>query len=248
MCRHVAYLGAARPLRELLYDAPHALVDQGRTPREMVVAKDNPDGWGIAWWADVDPTPRRYRTTTTMWEDTAFSDAGCPAPAALGAVRKASPHTTRRAVNNAPFLSESRVGPIAFSLNGYAFQGGSEGRIRNELAPGADLEGDTDSEVLFHLLRTRLDAGADLPRALAAVHHIVDPSKDAYVNLLAMTRDQIAATTWQHSLYQRRTDDASFTVVSEPVDLEEGWERVPDAHLLVADRNGVTTSPLEGMR
>lgn len=248
MCRHVGYLGTARPLRDLLFDAPHALVDQGRTPREMVVAKDNPDGWGIAWWADEDPRPRRYRTTTTMWADTDFSGSDCPAQAALGAVRKASPHTTLRVVNNAPFLADTRIGPIAFSLNGYAFHGGAEARIRSELSPGTDLDGDTDSEVLFHLLRARILAGADLAAALAGVHHTVAPTRDAYVNLLAMTRDQIVATTWHHSLYQRRTDAASFTVASEPVDLERGWERVPDAHLLVADRSGVTMSPLEGMR
>ena len=41
MCRHLAYLGPPLPVRDLVFDAPHALVHQGRAPREMVVAKDN---------------------------------------------------------------------------------------------------------------------------------------------------------------------------------------------------------------
>ena len=246
MCRHLAYLGPPRALATFI-DAPHGLCQQGRAPREMVVAKDNPDGWGIAWWKPDERTPHRYRTTTTMWDDHDFPDCDHRAVAVLGAVRKASPGTTLRAANNAPFVADTRVGPVAFSLNGYAFHGGSEARLRGELANGTVLDGDTDSEVLFALLRERINAGIEPATALAAVHHIANPSADAYVNLLLVTRDQIAATTWQHTLYLRHTGGAT-TIASEALDTDPGWSRIPDAHLVAASHHEITATPLEGLR
>ena len=56
-----------------------------------------------------------------MWEDTAFTAGDEKAVALLAAVRKASPATTLDAANNAPFVAPSRLGPLAFSLNGHAF-------------------------------------------------------------------------------------------------------------------------------
>lgn len=213
----------------------------------MVVAKDNPDGWGIAWWSGSDPAPHRYRTTVTAWEDTTFAHCDATATAVLAAVRKASPSTTLREVNNAPFVAETRIGPIAFSLNGFAFRDGSEHRLRALVRPQIAIDGDTDSEVLFALLRQAIDDGTELPAALAAVHQIAAPAPDAYVNLLAVTAHQIAATTWNHTLYVRETD-AGTDVASEPLDADPGWNRVPDAQLVAATDTNVTLVPLEGFR
>ena len=246
MCRHIGYLGRSRALATFL-DAPHGLREQGRAPREMVVAKDNPDGWGVAWWEHRDAAPRHYRTTTKMWEDDAFADAHHCATAALAAVRKASPDTTLQSVNNAPFVADTRAGHLAFSLNGYAFHDGGARRLHDALAPETRLDGDTDTEVLFALLCARVDAGAAPSAALAAVHHVVDPSAGAYVNLMVVGADEIAATTWHHTLYVQRTDDAT-TIASEALDADPAWQRVPDASLLVADRTGVTITDLEGLR
>ena len=245
MCRHLAYVGPPRPVRDFVFDAPHALVHQGRAPREMVVAKDNPDGWGVAWWPPGAVEPRRYRTTTVMWDDTGFADGDDKAVALLAAVRKASPNTTLDARNNAPFLAESRVGPLAFSLNGHAFHASCADRVKGALAPGTPLVGDTDSEVLFALTRERIDAGRSPADALAAVHHVVAPGSEVYVNLLLVTPEQIVATTWQHTLYVH-TGTGATTVASEALDPDDRWTRVPDASLLVADADRVDITPLEG--
>ena len=246
MCRHLAYVGPPRPVRDVVFDAPHALVHQGRAPREMVVAKDNPDGWGVAWWPPGAVDPRRYRTTTVMWEDTDFTAGDDKAVALLAAVRKASPNTTLDAVNNAPFLAESRVGPLAFSLNGHAFHASCADRVKGALAPGTPLEGDTDSEVLFALTRERIDAGHSAAEALAAVHHVIAPGPEVYVNLLLVTTEQIVATTWQHTLYVHR-DAGATTVASEALEPGGSWDRVPDAGLLVADAEHVRITPLAGL-
>jgi hypothetical protein len=247
MCRHLAYLGPPRALGDFLVDAPHGLREQGRAPREMVVAKDNPDGWGVAWWPALDSEPFRYRTTTTMWSDDGFGDGDRTAIALLAAVRKASPNTALDAVNNAPFIAKTRLGDVAFSLNGHAFHASCEERVRGALAPETPLEGDTDSEVLFALVRERIDTGASPGEALAAVHHVIDPGAEVYVNLLLVAPDAIVATTWQHTLYVKYVD-ASITVASEALDADPAWRRVPDASLLIADRMGATMTPLEGLR
>jgi glutamine amidotransferase len=245
VCRHLGYLGPPRPVRELLFDAPHALVHQGRAPREMVVAKDNPDGWGVAWWPPLADAPGHYRTTTVMWEDTAFADGDDETVAALAAVRKASPNTTLDAVNNAPFVARSRLGWLAFSLNGHAFHASCEARVRAALPRGAALAGDTDSEVLFALVRERIDAGAGATEAIAAVHRIIDPGPEVHVNLLLVLPELMVATTWQHSLHVR-SGHGSTTVASEPLDADPGWSRVADASLLVADADHVQLTSLEG--
>ena len=247
MCRHLAYLGPPRAVGDLLFDAPHSLREQGCAPREMVVAKDNPDGWGVAWWSPDAHEPHHYRTTTRMWDDTTFAAADAPAAAALGAVRKASPNTTLNPVNNAPFVAATRVGVIAFSLNGHAYHPSCKPQIVAALEPDAQLVGDTDSEALFALVRARIAAGMEPATAVAAVHHVIDPGPDVYVNLLLVTADQIVATTWQHSLYVRQSDGAT-TVASEALDSDPAWERIPDAHLLVATADHRTITPLEGLR
>jgi glutamine amidotransferase len=245
VCRHLAYIGAPRAVRDFVFDAPHALVHQGRTPREMVVAKDNPDGWGAAWWPPGAIEPRHYRTTTVMWDDTAFTAGDEKAVALLAAVRKASPNTALDAVNNAPFVAGSRVGTLAFSLNGHAFHASCADRVKGALGPGTPLVGDTDSEVLFALTRERIDAGRTPAEALAAVHDVVAPGPEVYVNLLLVTPDQIVATTWQHTLYVH-TGAGATTVASEALEPDDGWRRVPDASLLVADADTVRITRLEG--
>lgn len=214
----------------------------------MVVANENPDGWGVAWWADAEPEPQQYRATVEIWLDAEFADRDAFGTAVLGAVRKASPGTALQTVNNAPFLEETRMGAVAFSLNGFAFRNPEvQTRLRAAVPTTTSLAGDTDSEVLFALLRQHVDGGGPLPSALAAVHHTVAPGADEFLNMLAVTEHQIVATTWHHTLYVRRTGDAT-TVASEPLDDGPGWERIPDAHLVVADHESLTTVPLEGLR
>lgn len=244
MCRHVAHLGAPRPIADLLH-APHGLCAQGRAPREMIVADDNPDGWGIAWWTSPRLGPLHYRSTEPIWTDTGFRHSTDCAGAMLAAARKASPGTTLHTVNNAPFVATTELGPVAFSLNGHAFQGGTEARLRAEVPPGISLAGDTDSEVLFAILRARIVEGADLAAALAAVHAVVAPAPDVYVNLMAMTANALTATTWRHTLYAHHTE-LGTTLASEPLDADPAWTRVPDAHLVTADAHGFHLSPLEG--
>lgn len=244
MCRHLAYVGPAVPLGGLLFDASHCLVRQGCAPREMVVADDNPDGWGVAWWTPPRPEPRHYRTTVPMWEDRAFDRGGDDATAVVAAVRKASPATALDPVNNAPFVAMTRLGAVAFSLNGHAFHESCADRLHAAVPDEVRVVGDTDSEALFAIVRERIAAGSDLPDAVAAAHHVLDPGPQVYVNLLLGSSTTIVATTWRHTLYVRRAASGT-TVASEPLDAGSAWTRVPDRHLLTATATTLTVDPLE---
>ena len=212
----------------------------------MVVARDNPDGWGIAWWSPATSEPHHYRTAAPMWDDRGFNANGQTAIATLAAVRKASPATTLDPVNNAPFVAATRVGAVAFSLNGHVFHPSCADRVRAAVPADAPLVGDTDSEAVFAIVRDRIATGSDPATAVAAVHQVIDPGPEVYVNLLLVGAGAIVATTWQHTLYVRR-DRNGTTVASEPLDAT-AWERVPDAHLLVADADTLTITPLGGLR
>jgi glutamine amidotransferase len=117
--------------------------------------------------------------------------------------------------------------------------------VRGALTPGTPLDGDTDSEVLFALVRERIDAGQAPADAVAAVHHVIAPGPEVHVNLLLVTLEQVVATTWQHSLHVR-TGDGATTVASEALDTDPTWRRVPDAALVAADTEQVRITPLGG--
>ncbi len=101
MCRHLAYIGPPVALRSLLFDAPHALVHQARTPRFQHAGPDNPDGWGVAWGSDPS---ERYRTAIPMWDDVAFAG-----PERAGGVLAAARYATRGLDARRPQLGTVRL-------------------------------------------------------------------------------------------------------------------------------------------
>jgi glutamine amidotransferase len=237
MCRHLAYLGPPIALRSLLYDAPHALVDQARTPKHQTSGKDNPDGWGIAWGSDP---VEHYRSALPMWEDAGFA-ADRHAPFVLAAARYASPGSTRDVRNAAPFVSDGWV----FSLNGYvsAFRDGFGDVLRALLSDHRrrGLEGDTDSEVVFALVLDRLDDGATPGEALAEASRIVRAESTGALNLLLSDGERVAATALGNSLFLRT--EGALVVASEPLDGGGSWVEVDSGSLVENDR----VTPLEGL-
>ncbi|MCC3771939.1 class II glutamine amidotransferase, partial [Streptomyces sp. UNOC14_S4] len=74
MCRHLAVLGPAEPMRTTLTDPPYSLVRQSWAPRRQRHGTVNADGFGVGWYAPGDPVPARYRRAGPVWGDTAFAD------------------------------------------------------------------------------------------------------------------------------------------------------------------------------
>ncbi len=245
MCRHVAHIGAPTPLDRLLFGAPRSLCEQGRDAREMLWGTSNPDGWGVAWWTDPRRPPRHYRSTTSMWDDHSFPGDSDHSPALLGAIRMASPGSTRRTENNAPFVATTKAGTAAFSLNGWALHPSCEHRVRALRPADIEIVGDTDSEILFAAVRERIGCGADPATAVAAVHRAVAPNREVALNMLLVQADLMIATTWRNTLYVHARADGT-TVASEPLTPYDDWTRVPDASLLVATPTNLRIEPLEG--
>jgi glutamine amidotransferase len=243
VCRHLAAIG--HPVAgDLLFDAPHALCDQARTPKHQPVGRTNPDGWGVAWYppsAPVGATPEHYRTVTSIWDDHDFvpTARAIECRTVIAAARLASPGLALAPESNAPFVA----GPWAFSLNGFVegFGGEVGDALRAALSAErhASLRSDTDSEVLFALALDVIDAGVPPADALVAVMHQVTAITTGRVNLLMTEGDAVYATRWGNSLFARGT-----VVASEPLDDTDDWLEVPDRSLVVTDGCGIRTSAL----
>jgi glutamine amidotransferase len=246
VCRHVAYLGPPVALRTLLVDPPHSLLRQSWAPRAQRYGTVNADGFGVGWYAEDDPVPARYRSDRPMWTDASFSDVArvVRSRAVLAAVRSATPGLPYTVGAAAPFAA----GRYLFSHNGVV-PGWPDrlGTITAGLVVEALLrtmahEAATDSALLWALTQQRLDAGAALPDALAAVVRLASTA-GGRLNLLATDGVQIAATAYGDTLTWR-ADERGVVVGSEPFDDEPGWVDVPDRSLLLATPDGVTVSPL----
>jgi glutamine amidotransferase len=229
MCRHLAYLGPKVSLHELLFGARHSLCNQARAPRHQTSGDDNPDGWGVGWYADDEP--HQYRTTMRIWDDVVFEQRShvIESGAMLAAARLASPGATIHESGNAPF----RNGRWLFSLNGAVkdYHSGVSDKLHELVSAErlAALEGDADSEVLFALVLDQLDAGARPVDALAAVVDDVLTITKARLNLLLTDGHETAATRVGNSLFV-----AHATIASEPLDDDPEWREVPDRSLVTA--------------
>lgn len=248
MCRHLAYLGPPLSLAELLLEPEHSLLRQTWAPRDMRGSGSvNADGFGIGWYVGADADPVRYRRSIPMWADATLPDLArtVRSGAVLAAVRNGTVGMPVLETACAPFTE----GRWLVSHNGVVAGWPESVADLAKGLPVADLltmEAPTDSVLVWTLLRHRLREGAGLAEAVAGVTaEVAQSAPGSRLNLLATDGELIVATTWQHSLAVRR-EDGGVLVASEPTDPDNSWEQVPDACLLVADRNDVHLSPLDG--
>lgn len=157
MCRLVAYSGPPLPLRRLLLDPPHNLYKQAYAPLEMTSGVLNADGYGFGWY-DADNRPRIYTHTLPIWSDGNLQDLADTLSARLwlANVRSATPGQAVNLANTQPF----RHGNLMYMHNGFLedFNNGLRGRFHEHLdsALSANLQGNSDSEYLFALIRQQL--------------------------------------------------------------------------------------------
>ena len=244
MCRHLAYLGRPRALRELLTDPPHALLRQSWQPRRQRYGTVNADGFGVGWYADGDPVPARYRREVPMWADRSFPDVArvVRSGAVLAAVRSATDGMAQGEAAVAPFAA----GPFLFSHNGVVpgWPASADPLVAGMTAAELlAMEAVSDAALLWTVVHRRLAGGARMPEALAAVVRLAASTAGGRLNLLLTDGRSIAATTWGDTL-SWRADATGVVVASEPYDDDPGWVDVPDRTLLVATPDGVDTAPL----
>jgi predicted glutamine amidotransferase len=152
MCRWMAWLGQPVLIEELLFNTEHGIVDQSLHAR-MGAEPTNGDGFGLGWYGSGEG-PAVYRSISPAWSDSNLRElaAHTESPLFLTHVRAAIGSPVQE-TNCHPF----RRGQWLFVHNGYIADFHVVRRdlmLAIEPAQFADVEGSTDTEVVFHLALT----------------------------------------------------------------------------------------------
>ena len=153
MCRWLAYSGSPILLEELLYKPEHSLIDQSLHAR-LGVETTNGDGFGVGWYGPDTETPAVFHSIEPAWNDRNLREVAghVQSPLFLAHIR-ASTGTAVQQTNCHPFRHDRWL----WVHNGLVrdFH-----RVKRELALAVDeslypqMEGSTDSEMLFYLALT----------------------------------------------------------------------------------------------
>ena len=251
MCRWLAYSGAPIFLEDLLFRPEHSLIDQSLASRTDDTTT-NGDGFGIGWFGERE-TPGVYKDTRPAWNDDNLRDLAANIRSRLffAHVRSASAGIPVQQSNCHPF----RHGRWLFMHNGYI-----EGfaRLRRELllaiAPElfAEIQGSTDSEVMFFLALTfgldddplgGVERMAGFVEATGRARGVEAP-----LQMTLGVSDGRRIFAFRYSTRGRSKNlfhnlnigslrgvnpdlpDGTHAIVSEPLtNLSEEWEKIPEA-------------------
>jgi glutamine amidotransferase len=270
MCRWLAYTGSPVLLDDLLYKPQYSLIVQSLHSR-LGVEATNGDGFGVGWYG-TESTPGVYRSVEPAWNDRNLLDlAGHIRSQLVFAHVRASTGTPVQQTNCHPF----RRGRWLWMHNGSiaGFRG-----LKRDLAMAVDpslypdIEGSTDSELLFYLALTaglEDDAPTAVARAVGLVEDVARRhGQDFPVQMTVATTDGETLYAFRYSsegrsrslfhstdvstlrhqypdnpVFHRLSDDARL-VVSEPLgDLRGAWREVPEATCLVVRHGAEELQP-----
>jgi predicted glutamine amidotransferase len=265
MCRWMAWHGQPVIVEELLFKTQHSLIDQSLHSR-MGAETTNGDGFGMGWYGAGDG-PAVYRSVKPAWGDANLSHlAGhIESPLFLAHIRAAIGSPVQE-TNCHPFQHGRWLLVHNGFVNGFR-------TIRRELMFAIDpthfedIEGSTDSEVMFRLALTfgleddplgALERTLGFVEAVAERHGIdkaiqasigvsdglclwaVRYSTEGHSRTLFVSED---ASTIRHLHPEnerlQRLEDADRIVVSEPLaDLAGAWHEIPESTALVVHPDG----------
>ncbi|MER6446116.1 class II glutamine amidotransferase [Streptomyces venezuelae] len=272
MCRWLAYSGTPQLLETILYKPAHSLIDQSLHSR-LGVETTNGDGFGVGWYTQEDlATPATFRDIGPAWNNRNLRELAdhVRSPLFFAHIR-ASTGTAVQQTNCHPF----RHGRWMFMHNGAIAE---FHRMRRELTMLIDpelypnVEGTTDSEVMFHLALT-FGLEGDPPGAVARMAGVVErvAREHGVESPLQMT---LAISDGEHLwafryssrhesrslFYSSRVDtlrklhpdmeflqevsDETRLVVSEPLgDLPGAWNEVPESTYGIVGPGGDSLHP-----
>ena len=171
MCRWLAYSGSPVLVEELLYGPKNSLVVQS-LHSQMGAEETNGDGFGVGWYGDRD-TPAVFRSIEPAWNDRNLRalSAHIRSPLVFAHIR-ASTGSPVQQTNCHPF----QHGRWLWMHNGMIRE---YHRLKRDLTLAVsperypDIEGTTDSEVMFHLALS-FGLEEDPPAAVARVIGLVE--------------------------------------------------------------------------
>jgi predicted glutamine amidotransferase len=259
MCRWLAYYGDPIPIETLVFRRQHSLVDQSLHARQGATTT-NGDGFGIGWYDERGGVPGVYRSVHPAWNDRNLRElaAHVSSPLFFAHIR-ASTGTAVQETNAHPF----RHGRWLFMHNGLVRE---FARVRRDLllaihpALIPEIEGSSDSEVLFHLALTfdleedpvaALERTAGFVEEVAEEHEVEEPlqmsvavtdgerifaarySSEGRSRSLHFSTDARALKEQYPEIEELQAlSDEARAVVSEPLgDLVGAWNEVPESSI-----------------
>jgi predicted glutamine amidotransferase len=256
MCRWLAYSGSPVLLEELLYGRESSLIVQSLHSR-LGAEETNGDGFGLGWYGKQE-SPAVFHSVEPAWNDRNLRElAGHISSPLVFAHIRASTGSPVQQTNCHPF----RHGRWLWMHNGFVdgFQS-----VKRDLAVAVDpelypeIEGTTDSELLFHLALTfglEDDPPRGVERTIGLVesvgheHGVAFPfqgtiatsdgaciwafrysSEGRSRSLFFSTDVRTLRALYPENELLRELGDESRLVLSEPLgDLPGAWNEVPEA-------------------
>ncbi|MBO0844231.1 MAG: class II glutamine amidotransferase [Nocardioides sp.] len=247
MCRWLAYSGAPVGLEDLLFKPQNSLVMQSKHSK-LGATTVNGDGFGIGWYGASD-TPGVYRSTEPAWNDRNLRELSAVARSRrVFAHIRASTGSAVQQTNCHPF----RNGSWLWMHNGLIAGFHTLKRdLAIEVDPALfpDIEGSTDSELLFFLALTfglRDDPLTGVARAVGLVEETADRrGVEEPVQMTVATTD--GETTWAFR-YSSSGDSRSLFHSTDISTLRHQYPDNPELHGLSDDARLVVSEPLGDLR
>src|SRR5918999_886495 len=266
MCRWMGWFGQPLLIEELLFKTPHGIVDQSLHSR-LGAEPTNGDGFGMGWYGAGDD-PAIYRSVAPAWADANLRELArhIESPLFLVHVRAAIGSPVQQS-NCHPFRRDRWL----FVHNGYL---GGFHAVRRDLMLAIDperfpdVEGSTDTEVVFHLALTlgleddpiealertvgvieSVAQARGIPDAIQATFGVCDGTTLWAVRYATDGRprslfasadvDTIRRLHPDNERFQRLGADDRI-IVSEPFsDLPGVWQEIPEATAVTVQRGGL---------
>jgi len=228
----------------------HSLYRQSWEPEEMEDAVLNADGFGFGW---VNPSRQTaiYTNTRPIWSDTNLNGLSESLFSTywLANVRSATPGQSISQDNTHPF----KFGQILFTHNGYIenFNIDIRTRLHEILEPPiqSGIQGNTDSEFIFALLRQQLNHTSDIARAIQGMVSILtEMIADEKVLLNLIVGDGTNFYILRHAingqcptLYYSTGENEfpdSILIASEALTESGKWQAVPEhSYCIISDNS-----------
>lgn len=247
MCRWLAYSGSPVLLEDLLYKPRNSLVVQGQHSH-LGATTTNGDGFGVGWYGNQS-TPGVFRSTEPVWNDRNLRELCSHASAGrVFAHIRASTGSAVQQTNCHPF----RHGRWLFMHNGAltgfrAIKRDLAMAVTPELFP--DIEGSTDSEMLFFLALTfglEDDPREGMARAVGFVEEVAGRHGiDFPVQMTVATTDGDSTWAFRYSSEGRSRSLFHSTDIST---LRHQYPDNPVLHVLSDDARLVVSEPLGDLR
>ncbi|KQX78155.1 class II glutamine amidotransferase [Streptomyces sp. Root1310] len=268
MCRWLAYSGTPVLLETILYRPEHSLIDQSLHSK-MGVETTNGDGFGVGWYGpdSGDGTPAVVREIGPAWSNRNLREIASHVRSPLFFAHiRASTGSAVQQTNSHPF----RHGRWMWMHNGAI---ADFHRMRRDLALSVDpqlfldIEGSTDSEMMFYLALT-LGLEEDPPGAVARMVGLVERTGHAHgveypVQMTVAVTDGERLWAFRYSSqgdsrslfystrvetlrslhpdlgFLREVSDETRLIVSEPLgDMPGAWNKVPEGTYGVVQPGG----------